>query len=105
MEQIDDLVYYDSNSDDDVENDDDTFRDAIQVEDVTEENNDDDDDDIVLGEPINMDLYTQLDVSKELQEQRMTVKEFYTPIFVIIGSFTTNHARSMVMILLKLKKL
>ena len=49
--QIDDLVYYDRNSKDDKENDDDTFHDTIQVEDVIEETNDDDDN--VHGEPIN----------------------------------------------------
>ena len=37
MEQIDYLVYYDSNSNDDNENNDDTFHDAIKVEDVIEE--------------------------------------------------------------------
>ena len=53
MEQIDDLVYYDSNSDvdDDDEDDDNTFHDAIQVEDVIEDTNDDDV--TTYGEPIN----------------------------------------------------
>ena len=51
MQQIDDLVYYDSNSDGDNEYDDDIFHDAIQVKDVIEETNDDDDD--ISGEPIN----------------------------------------------------
>ena len=53
MEHIDDVVYYDSNSDGDNDNvdDDDTFHDAIQVEDVIEDSNDDDD--IINGEPIN----------------------------------------------------
>ena len=53
MEQIDDLVYYDTNSDadDDDEDDDDTFQDAIQVEDVIEDS--DDDDATTYGEPIN----------------------------------------------------
>ena len=51
MQQIDDLVYYDSNSDEDDEDDDDTFHDAIQVEDVIEDTNDDDA--TTYGEQIN----------------------------------------------------
>ena len=44
MEQIDDSVYYDSNSeaDDDDEDDDNTFQDTIQVEDVIDDTEDDD---------------------------------------------------------------
>ena len=41
MEQIDDSVYYDSNSEADDE-DDNTFQDAIQVEDVIDDTEDDD---------------------------------------------------------------
>ena len=51
MQQIDDLVYYNSNSDEDEEDDHDTFHDAIQVEDVIEDTNDDDA--IIYGESIN----------------------------------------------------
>ena len=53
MEQIDDSIYYDSNSkaDDDDEDDDNTFQDAIQVEAVIDDTNDDDV--ITYGEPIN----------------------------------------------------
>ena len=50
MQQIDDLVYYDSNSDDD-EYDDDTFHDVIQVKNIIEDTNDDDA--IIYREPIN----------------------------------------------------
>ena len=43
MQQIGDLVYYDRNSDDGgSEEDNDTFHDTVQVEDVIEETNDDD---------------------------------------------------------------
>ena len=56
MEQIDDSVYYDSYSeaDDDVEDDDNTFQDAIQIEDVIDDINDDDA--TIYGEPINNDF-------------------------------------------------
>ena len=37
MQQIDDLVYYDSNSDDDNENNSNTFHDSIQVENVIDD--------------------------------------------------------------------
>ena len=43
MEQIDDSVYYDSNSEtEDDDEDDDTFQDAIQVEDVSDDTDDND---------------------------------------------------------------
>ena len=59
MEQIDDLVYYDSNSKDDDDNDDDdTFSDATQVEDVIEDTNDDETN--VYGEPVNNEFITPL---------------------------------------------
>ena len=51
MQQIRDLVYYDSNSDDDNEDTEDTFHDAIQVENVIDDTYDDDDD--VNGKTIN----------------------------------------------------
>ena len=53
MEQIDDLVYYDSNSDASASAaaDDGTFHDTIQVEDVIEDTNDEDA--TFYGEPIN----------------------------------------------------
>ena len=56
MEQINDYVYYDSNSevDDDDENDNHTFQDAIQVEDVIDGT--DDDDATIYGETINNDF-------------------------------------------------
>ena len=56
MEQIDDYVYYDSNSetDDNDEDDDHTFQDAIQVEDVIDDT--DDDDVTIYGETINDDF-------------------------------------------------
>ena len=56
MEQIDDSVYYDSNSeaDDNDEDDDNTFQDAIQVKDVIDDTNDDDA--TIYGEPINNDF-------------------------------------------------
>ena len=49
MQQIDNLVYYNSNSYDD-DDDDDTFHDAIQVEDVIEDTNNDEA--TIYGEPI-----------------------------------------------------
>ena len=49
-QQIDNCVYYNSNSDDD-EDDNDTFHDVIQVEDVIEDTNNDDAN--IYGEPIN----------------------------------------------------
>ena len=59
MEQTDDSVYYDSNSeadkDDEDEDNDNTFQDAIQVEDVIEDT-DDDCDATTYGEPINNDF-------------------------------------------------
>ena len=76
MEQVDDLVYYDSNSDTaattataaaaaaDV--DDDTFRDATQVEDVIEDNNDDEA--TIYGEPVNNEFIAQVRKRMELQE-------------------------------------
>ena len=55
MQQINDLVYYNSISDDededDDDDDDDTFYDAIQVEDVIEDTNDDET--TIYGDPIN----------------------------------------------------
>ena len=53
MEQTDDSVYYDSNSqaDENDEDDDSTFQDAIQVEDVIDGTNDDDA--TIYGETIN----------------------------------------------------
>ena len=53
MEQIDDSVYYDSNSDadDDDEDDDNTFQDTIQVENIVDDTNDDDA--TIYGEQIN----------------------------------------------------
>ena len=58
MEQIDDSVYCDSNSeaDDNDKDDDNTFQDAIQVEDVIDSTDDDDDDTTIYGEPINNDF-------------------------------------------------
>ena len=65
MQQIDDLVYYDSNSNDDNDDDDDddndndeededdTSHDAIQIEEVIEEANDDAN---IYREPINNDF-------------------------------------------------
>ena len=52
MQQSDHQLYYDSNSDDDNENDDDIFPDTVQVENAIEETNDYDDDN-VHEEPIN----------------------------------------------------
>ena len=59
MQQIDDLTYYDNNSkaDDDDEDVDDTFQDAIQVEDVVKDT--DDDDTTTHGEPINAEFTAQ----------------------------------------------
>ena len=55
MEQIDDSVYYDSNSEpDDDDEDDNTFQDAIQVEDVIDDTKDDDA--AIYGETINNDF-------------------------------------------------
>ena len=51
MQQIDDLVYYDSNNVNDNENDDDIFHNTILVEDMIAETNKDDDN--VNGEPLN----------------------------------------------------
>ena len=55
MEQIDDFVYYDSNSEaeDDDEDNDNTFQDTIQVEDVIDGT---DDDATIYGETINNDF-------------------------------------------------
>merc|ERR1712238_182174 len=44
MQQIDDLGYYDSNSDDDNEDNGDTFHDSIQAEDMIDDTYNDDDD-------------------------------------------------------------
>ena len=55
MEQLDDLVYYDSNSKvDDDDEDDNTFQDAIQVEDVIDDIKDNDA--TIYGETINNDI-------------------------------------------------
>ena len=56
MEQIDDSVYYDSNSEADDENDenDNTFQDALQVENVI--NDTEEDNDAIYGEKINNDF-------------------------------------------------
>ena len=51
MQQIDDQVYYDSNSNDGNENDDDTFHDSIQAEDMIDDTYNDNDD--VNRKPIN----------------------------------------------------
>ena len=51
MQQINNLVYYDSNSNDDNENNGDTCHDPIQVEDVIDDTYNDNDD--VNGQPIN----------------------------------------------------
>ena len=51
MEQIDNLVYYDSNSKADDDDDDYTFRDATQIQDVIKETKDEED--TIYGEPIN----------------------------------------------------
>ena len=51
MQQIDDLVYYDSNSKDDNEDNNDTFHDATKTEDEIEDTYDDDTN--AHGKPIN----------------------------------------------------
>ena len=58
MEQTDDSVYYDSNSEagEDDEDDDNTLQDTIQVEDVIDDTNDDDDELVIYGETINNDF-------------------------------------------------
>ena len=72
MEQIDDSVYYDSNSeaDDNNEDDDNTFQDAIQVEDVIDDTNDDNA--TTYREPINNDFIAL--VGTEDRATRVTMK-------------------------------
>ena len=67
MEQIDDLVYYDSNSDAD---EDDTFHDAIQVVDVIEDTNNDDA--TTYGEPVNNKFLSPID--QEIGPTGVTIK-------------------------------
>ena len=59
MEQVEDLVYYDSNSDDDDDDDDDTFHDTIQAEAVIGKANNNDDS--AYGEPINSEFLHPID--------------------------------------------
>ena len=60
MEQIGDLVYYDSNSesDDDNQGDEDTFHDVTQVEDVIEDANDDEA--TIYGKPVNNEFIASM---------------------------------------------
>ena len=59
MEQIDGLVYYDSNGEetDDKEDDDSTFQDTIQVDDASYDTDDEVDDSSSYGETINNDYF------------------------------------------------
>ena len=70
MQQIDDLIYYDSNSDGDDENDDDTFHGAIQVEDAIKDTNDDDA--TIYGDPMNNEFIAP--VGQEDRATGVTIK-------------------------------
>ena len=72
MEQIDDSIYYDSNSEanDYDEDDDNTFQDAIQVEDIIDDT--DDDHNTIYGEQINNDFIAPIGI--EDGATRVTIK-------------------------------
>ena len=109
MYQINDPVYYNSNSNNDNDDDDDdednggTFHDAIRLENVIEDINDDGT--TIYGEPVNNEFLKL--VKQEDGAIGVTIKHegvLYAQ-YCYYGNFTTNYARSMVIILLKLKKL
>ena len=77
MQQIDDLVYYGSNSDDDNEDNGDTFHDSIQVEDMIDETYNDNDD--VNGKPIN-DVIDDTDDNDNNVQRKPINNEFLQPI-------------------------
>ena len=76
MEQIHDIVYYDSNSDVDDDNDDDddddndTFHDTSQIEDVIEDSNDGDA--TIHGESINHEFLSL--IGQEIRATGVTIK-------------------------------
>ena len=102
MQQIDDLVYYDSNSDDDDENNDNIFHNTIQVEDVIEKTNDADDN--IHGKPINNGFLHPIGQQKGTTGMIFGHEGALYVQYCLCGSFTTYHTKSTVVTFIKLKK-
>ena len=105
MEQIDDSVYYDSNSEahDNDEEDDNTFQDAIQVEDAIDDTKDDDA--AIYGETINNDSIVPVGTEYRATGVQSNMKEYCMHNIVIMVNYTTNHSKSMEIILPRPKRL